>query len=168
MEVVEDHEQSAGGGSRLQHARHSGEEEESFPRVVRVGRIRRGRREHVGRDPGHDFQGGFEVRSRLAERLPGHSREHLAPGPVRGCTLGLDPRAPRDGHAVGRGSRGRGCRERRLADAGFAGQEDQAARVAERRVEPAFEHLQLVVPADKNAAEPGQGFFHRLPGAPGQ
>ena len=96
---------------------------------------RRARREVLG-----------QLRGRPGPRELAHD---LRPRPHRRCAAAVPAGAPHDGRAALTGPRSHLARERRLADAGLAGQQDDLVAAAESTVQRSIQRGQLTVAADQ-------------------
>lgn len=134
VQVVEHDDERTLLRDRRQQRRERVEEPEASLVGVQLGRLR-GRSER----PGELWQQAGDPRGALGERCAqrrgvGATAEHapdLHPGPVRGRPAAVPAAAPRPRGAARRGVLDELARERGLADAGLARQQDQAAAAGE-------------------------------------
>ena len=135
VEVVEEHDerlarrgvaQEDGDGVEEREARLLGLEVAGLGQVQALAQL--------GRELGHPARAGAELGAQRVVVAVGRDRAHdLHPRPEGGRAAAVPAARPRDAVAVGRGALAERRGQARLADAGLAGEQDQAA-VAGRRL----------------------------------
>jgi hypothetical protein len=152
VEVVEhEYDRRVGPGVRKEPR---GRLEQPEPGGVRV----RGRRlPNLGEQVAHVGQHLCEVGGTGADVVPNDARvlraqvrsKRLDPGPVRRRAAGLPAPSPEHAEAARRGAAGQLVGQAALADAGFAGEEDEPPAAAERLVERGDQLGELALAADE-------------------
>ena len=151
VQVVEEHDQRLARRRVAQEDRDGVEEREAGLLGLEVAGL--GQVEalaQLGRELGHPARAGAELRTQGVVVAVGGERAHdLHPRPERGRAAAVPAARPRDAMAVGRGALAQRGGQARLADAGLAGEQDEAAAAGRRLLERGVQIGQLPRASEK-------------------
>ena len=151
VQVVEEHDQRLARRRVAQEDRDGVEEGEAGLlglEVARLGQVEALAK--LGRELGHPARAGAELRTQgVVVAVGGEGAHDLHPRPERGRAAAVPAARPRDAMAVARGALTQRGGQARLADAGLAREQDEAAAAGRRLLERGVQIGQLPRASEK-------------------